>query len=88
MVGESFRRGRRRRYAKEVGLLYYNGWGVPQDYAQAREWFEKAAAAGHAMAMRYLGLLYYNGQGVAQDYARAREWFEKAFAAGDSGAVQ
>jgi uncharacterized protein len=26
-----------------LGLLYQNGHGVTQDYAKAREWFEKAA---------------------------------------------
>ena len=28
----------------ELGILYYYGQGVTQDYAQARAWFEKAAA--------------------------------------------
>ena len=58
--------------------------GVTQDYAKAREWYEKAAAAGDAVAMSQLGLLYDNGQGVAQDYAKAREWYEKAAAKGDA----
>src|SRR5262245_40834445 len=53
---------------------------VAQDYAKAREWFEKAAGKGDANAMVNLGLLYGNGHGVAQDYAKAREWFEKAAA--------
>jgi len=30
-----------------LGRYYKNGWGVPQDYGKAREWFEKAAAAGN-----------------------------------------
>jgi TPR repeat protein len=51
---------------------------VAQDYAKARELYEKAAASGGSIAMTNLGLLYYNGQGVAQDYVKAREWFEKA----------
>ena len=59
-------------------VLYDNGQGVAQDYAKAREWYEKAAAKGDASAMSNLGLLYHNGQGVAQDYAKAREWYEKA----------
>ena len=29
-----------------LGLLYYEGKGVPQNYGQAKEWFEKAAETG------------------------------------------
>ena len=41
-----------------------------QDYAKAREWYEKAADKGTADAMNNLGQLYANGWGVAQDYAK------------------
>ena len=70
-----------------LGLLYDNGLGVAQDYAKAREWYEKAADKGDANAMASLGLLYHNGQGVAQDYAKAREWYEKAADKGDADAM-
>jgi TPR repeat protein len=63
-----------------LGIAYGGGYGVPQDYAKAREWFEKAAAKDNAGAMFSLGVLYHNGQGVPQDYAKAREWYEKAAA--------
>jgi uncharacterized protein len=69
-----------------LGLLYYNGRGVPQDYAKAREWFEQAADQGFANAQYYLGSLYVNGQGVPQDYAMARERWERAAAQGDRSA--
>jgi TPR repeat protein len=62
-----------------LGLLYQN----TQDYAKAREWYEKAAAKNDANAMVYLGLLYQNGKGGPQDYAKAREWYEKAAAKND-----
>ena len=29
-----------------LGAMYDKGTGVPQDYAEARRWFEKAAAQG------------------------------------------
>ena len=70
-----------------VGTLYIQGLGVAQDYAKAREWFEKAAGKGYANAMTRLGWLYANGEGVAQDYAKAREWFEKAAAKGSGNAM-
>ena len=70
------------------GQRSYYGQGVPQDYAKAREWYEKAAANGSTDAMFSLGVLYANGQGVAQDYAKAREWYEKAVAKGDTNAMR
>jgi TPR repeat protein len=67
-------------------VLYADGHGVPQDYAKAREWYEKAAAAGNARAMALIGVLYADGHGVPQDYAKAREWYEKAAAGGNADA--
>ena len=69
-----------------LGLQYYNGRGVPQDYVQARQWYEKAAAQGNANAQFMLGLIYANGQGVPQDYAMAREWYEQAAVQGNANA--
>jgi hypothetical protein len=50
-----------------LGMIYANGRGVPQDYAAARGWYEKAAAQGYAMAQYNLGTLYFYGQGVPQN---------------------
>ena len=69
-----------------LGGLYADGRGVAQDYAKAREWSEKAADKGNAIAMSNLGFVYENGRGVAQDYAKAREWYEKAAANGNADA--
>src|SRR5262249_50324135 len=70
-----------------LGLLYHTGFGVPQDYAKAREWFEKADDKGDASAQNIVGVLYANGQGVAQDYDKAREWFEKGADKGNADAM-
>ena len=72
----------------DLGWLYRNGKGVAQDYAQAREWFQKAAEAGNNVAMVNLGYLYEKGLGGAQDYAKAREWYQKAADAGNPDAKQ
>jgi TPR repeat protein len=69
------------------GELYYYGRGVAQDYAKAREWYEKAAAKGDASAMNNLGDLYDYGRGVVQDHAKAREWYEKAAAKDNASAM-
>ena len=47
MVREGRRQGRHERH-DNLGLLYENGQGVAQDYAKAREWYEKAADKGDA----------------------------------------
>ena len=70
-----------------LGVLYENGHGVPQDYDKARELYEKAAAKRDGMGMSALGVLYASGHGVPQDYDKAREWFEKAAAKGDAEAI-
>ena len=63
----------------QLGQLYDSGRrGVPQDYATARGWYEKAAAQGHAWAQNQLGQLYADGRGVPQDYTKARQWWEEA----------
>lgn len=68
------------------GAMYHLGQGVTQDYAQARQWYEKAVAQGNANAQANLGTLYLNGQGVPQDYALARQWYAKAIAQGNADA--
>ncbi|MGD0418660.1 MAG: SEL1-like repeat protein [Xanthobacteraceae bacterium] len=40
--------------AANLGLYYANGWGGPKDAAQARNLWEKAAAAGNDQAKEAL----------------------------------
>jgi TPR repeat protein len=61
-----------------LGLRYYNGQGVLQDYKEAVKWWSKAAEQGHASAQFNLGLRYALGEGVAQDYKEAVKWWRKA----------
>ena len=62
------------RYAKGLG-------GLPQDYAKAREWYEKAAAQGNTDPMAQLAKFYEEGLGgLPKDYTKAMEWWEKAVA--------
>jgi uncharacterized protein len=67
-----------------LGVMYANGQGVPQDYAQALIWTRKAADLGDAVAQNNLGVMYRDGQGVALDYAQAVIWFRKAADQGDA----
>ena len=61
-----------------LGILYYRGLGVPQDYAEAVKWHRKAADQGDAFAQSILGFLYGDGQGVPQDYVQAAKWYRLA----------
>ena len=61
-----------------LGLMYANGQGVRQDYAEAVRWFRKTAEQGLAKAQYNLGLSYAQGQGVSQDYVQAVRWYRKA----------
>ena len=66
-----------------LGLMYYDGEGVRQDYAKAAEWYQKAANQGVGQAQFNLGVMYYNGQGVHRNIAVAKEWFGKSCDNGD-----
>jgi uncharacterized protein len=58
-----------------LGVLYYHGRGVPQNYAEALKWSRLAADKGDASAQYNLGDMYRQGQGVTQDYAEAVKWY-------------
>ena len=66
-----------------VGLMYDKGHGVPQDYAEAVKWYQKAAAQGIVKAETSLGLLYAKGLGVPQNRVEAMKWYKKAAIEGD-----
>jgi len=70
-----------------LGVLYGNGQGVPQDHAEAVKWYRKAVDQGDAGAQTNLGVLYANGQGVAQDYVYAHMWFNLSAARGNTKAL-
>ena len=61
-----------------LGIMYYNGQGVPQDYAEAVKWYRLAADQGDAYAQYNLGVMYDNGEGVPQDYKEAVKWYRLA----------
>ena len=71
-----------------LGFIYSNGQGVPQDYKEAVKWFRLSAEKGYASAQFNLGLMYVKGQGVLQDYALAHMWFNIAGSNGNKDAVK
>jgi TPR repeat protein len=71
-----------------LGLMYYMGRGVPQDYKQALAWHRKAAMKGKADAQYVVGAMYYTGNAVIQDHKEAVTWFRKAAEQGHAEAQQ
>jgi len=61
-----------------LGLMYYNGQGVPKDYAEAVKWYRQAADKNNVEACIALGRCYANGRGVPKDLDQARLWYQKA----------
>jgi uncharacterized protein len=64
-----------------LGYRYETGFGVPQGYASAADWYLKASEQGYAAAQYSLGLLYEHNQGVPQSYEKAYFWLSLAASA-------
>ena len=57
-----------------LGLMYENGWGVPQDDKEAVRLYRLAAEQGYADAQGNLGVMYVFGKGVTKDFVYAHMW--------------
>ena len=69
-----------------LGICYYEGKGISQDYSEAVKWYKKAAEQGHASAQCNLGYCYDKGLGVIEDKIEAVEWYKKAAEQGNASA--
>jgi TPR repeat protein len=67
-----------------LGLMYYKGQGVQQDFKEAVSWYRKGAEQGDAKAQHALGCMYATGQGVQKESKQAALWFQKAADQGDT----
>jgi TPR repeat protein len=65
-------------WTTKIGEYFEYGIGVPQDYVQAMQWYQKAADQGDIRGMTHFGYFYENGLGVSQDYGKAMELYQKA----------
>ena len=61
-----------------LGVRYYDGKGIEQDYVEAVKWYRKSAEQGNSSAQNRLGVCYYKGNGVEQDYVEAVKWQRKS----------
>ena len=71
-----------------LGVMYDEGKGVPQDDAEAVKWYRRAAEQGLADAQYNLGQMYRKGTGVPQDHVTAHMWLNLAAALGSRDAVK
>ncbi len=70
----------------DLGRMYEQGQGVPQDNRVAFEWYRMAAEQGYASAQYHVGLMYDEGKGVPRNHMMAVEWLCKAAAQGNADA--
>lgn len=69
-----------------LGLFYYYGIGISQDYSKAAELWTKASDQGFEDAEYYLAHCYFDGTGVNQDYHKAAKIWYKLTNNGNYGA--
>jgi TPR repeat protein len=70
-----------------LGIMYLDGKGVPQNMSEAVRYLSLAAAAGSSLGQNNLGGLYREGKGVPRDYTLAARWFTAAAAQGNSAGM-
>jgi TPR repeat protein len=70
-----------------LGVMYDNGDGIPENDAEAVKWYRKAADQGAAYAQFNLGNSYDNGEGVPESNIRAYVWWSMAKTQGDADAA-
>ena len=69
-----------------LGITYFGGQEVSQDYTAAFYWFRKAAEQGDPTAQAALGGLYLEGLGTQKDVAKAVRSLKRATQQGHGGA--
>ncbi len=71
----------------QFALAFFLAAGpAPQGYAQALEWYLKAADQNHRLAQFNLGQMYARGHGTPKSDSMAVIWMRRAAAGGDAGA--
>ena len=71
-----------------LGVMYDNGRGVPENKAEAVKWYRKAADQGDADAQFNVGVMYANGDGVPENDIRAYVWWSMAKTQGNAEAAK
>ena len=70
-----------------LGVSYYYGNGVNQDYKKAVQYYQRAAAKGHPFGMYNLAVACENGNGTPQDMDKAFKFYQMAAELGVNMAI-
>ncbi len=70
-----------------LGIMYLDGKGVPQNTSEAVRYLSLSAAAGSSLGQNNLGGLYRDGKGVPRDYGKAAQWFSASAGQGNSAGM-
>ncbi len=65
-----------------LGVMYYQGTGVPKDMVYSTKHFLNAAQRDHILAQFNLGNAFMHGRGVQHDLDQAEHWWRMAAAKG------
>ena len=71
----------------EIGIRYFYGVDIEQDYHKAKEWFELGVKYNIGQCYAFLGEIYLHGFGLKKEeinYKKAYDYFEKAMTYGES----
>ncbi len=60
----------------DIAGLFFNGWGVDQDFKKAFYWYKKSADNNNSYAQYKLGQMYWKGLGVKVDTDEAQIWWK------------
>jgi serine/threonine protein kinase/TPR repeat protein len=71
-----------------LGVLYWQGEGVAQNYQTAVGLFKKGAEHGDSYGMFFYSQCLAEGKGAQKDFAAATEWAKKSAQAGNPLAIQ
>ena len=71
-----------------LGVMYSDGRGVPQNDAEAVRLYRRAAEQGNTWAQSNLGGIHATGEGIPKDYVQAYVWSNIAAAQGNETAKE
>jgi TPR repeat protein len=69
-------------------MLYFLGWGMPQDFNRAYTLAREAAEQGELTGQYLLGMMFFSGKGVPQNAGESLKWMQAAARQGESHAQE
>ncbi len=71
-----------------MGLMCEMGYGIPQNYSRAKEWYLLAFKKDDAMAQFKMGVIHYHGlMGIKKDVMKAQDCFTSSAKQGHAEAL-